>query len=371
MKGIRYFLLKIFKVIPRGIKKYIPLNIKTEIIYRLSSKNGKYGNVRDKRKAIVALAADYPNLGDVAITVAQAKFLADCLPEYEIIFFPCSDIYTDMKSLKSICTPDDLITIVGGGNMGDLYVSLESARRFVIKQFLHNRIVSFPQTIDFSNTPRGRSELKKSSRVYTHHGNLYLFAREQISFEMMKNYFPDIPVYMVPDIVLYLDKSQPVQQRQGILVCLRDDLELAFPQELRNTLTRRLKSLFAEVNVTDTLHPDNSRLPITEREKQLEHLLSLFRRSEVVITDRLHGLIFAVITGTPCVVLQSKNYKIKAIYETWLSTYNFIKFQNDYDIEQLLHAVEYLLNQKELSRIQPPNMRKYFEPLRKAVVGEI
>ncbi|MGQ9708722.1 MAG: polysaccharide pyruvyl transferase family protein, partial [bacterium] len=252
-------------ILPRGIKNHIPLDIKCKVSYWLSSKRGKYSGIRKEgKKAIIALAADYPNMGDIAITVAQAKFIADCLPGHEIIFFPGADIYPQMKSLKSVCTPDDLVTIIGGGNMGDLYLWLEYARQFVIKQFPHNRIISFPQTADFSDTPRGRRELRKSCQVYSKHHHLYLFLREPISFERMKKYSPNTPVYMVPDIVLYLDKSQPVERRQGILVLLRDDLELAFPRELRNYFIGRLKSLFQDVNVSDTFLFDKSRVTIND-----------------------------------------------------------------------------------------------------------
>lgn len=37
-----------------------------------------------------------------------------------------------------------------------------------------------------------------------------------------------------------------------------------------------------------------------------------FRECELVITDRIHGMIFAAITGTPCIALS--NYKIKGTY---------------------------------------------------------
>lgn len=36
-----------------------------------------------------------------------------------------------------------------------------------------------------------------------------------------------------------------------------------------------------------------------------------FAKSKVIVTDRLHGLIFALITNTPCIVISSYNQKLK------------------------------------------------------------
>ena len=52
-----------------------------------------------KKKCIVCLAADYGNLGDVAITYAQSQFLKSMLPGYEIIDFPISRTLANLKSM--------------------------------------------------------------------------------------------------------------------------------------------------------------------------------------------------------------------------------------------------------------------------------
>ena len=47
-----------------------------------------------------------------------------------------------------------------------------------------------------------------------------------------------------------------------------------------------------------------------ERKEELENILALIATSKLVITDRYHGLIFSVITGTPCLVFKSLDHKI-------------------------------------------------------------
>ena len=49
-----------------------------------------------------------------------------------------------------------------------------------------------------------------------------------------------------------------------------------------------------------------------------------------MVTDRLHGMIFAALTKTPCIVVPNSNYKIKGIYE-WLKGLNYISFLEDMD----------------------------------------
>ncbi|MDA3776081.1 polysaccharide pyruvyl transferase family protein [Streptococcus thermophilus] len=39
-------------------------------------------------------------------------------------------------------------------------------------------------------------------------------------------------------------------------------------------------------------------------------------RYEVVLTDKLHGMIFSYITGTPCIVLANDNHKIEKNIQT-------------------------------------------------------
>ena len=38
-------------------------------------------------------------------------------------------------------------------------------------------------------------------------------------------------------------------------------------------------------------------------EEKIEEMLKKYRKCQLVITDRLHGMIFAAITSTPCIAL--------------------------------------------------------------------
>ena len=50
---------------------------------------------------------------------------------------------------------------------------------------------------------------------------------------------------------------------------------------------------------------------IKDRKIQIELKLKEFCSAELVVTDSLHAMIFCAITGTPCIVLNSKSPKLK------------------------------------------------------------
>lgn len=74
----------------------------------------------------------------------------------------------------------------------------------------------------------------------------------------------------------------------------------------------------ADMCIDHNVLPENR---LAELEKQFE----TFRRAELVITDRLHGMIFAAITGTPCAVFFSMSHKVKGIYDWCLSGVEYIQ----------------------------------------------
>ena len=50
-----------------------------------------------------------------------------------------------------------------------------------------------------------------------------------------------------------------------------------------------------------------------------------FARSSLVVTDRLHGMIYCCVTGIPCVALDSKSKKTSGVYE-WIKDLPYIAF---------------------------------------------
>lgn len=309
----------------------------------LASKNSnkyiKYDN--EKTKIVVALAADYGNLGDVAITYAQTNFLKKIFRDVEVIDFPISETFTEIKSLKKIINPDDIITIVGGGNTGDMYDDIEFCRQFVIQQFPNNRIVCFPQTIDFSETNAGQKALDRSRRIYGNHNRLSLSAREERSYNTFSQFFTKNKVVMAPDIVLSLDESKPSVKREGITLVLRADNEKNMSKDAQQELINVVSANYT-VRFNDT-HINRSRMTVDERKAELNCIWNIFRKSEIVITDRLHGMIFCAITNTPCIAIDNSNKKVSGVYNAWLKDISTIKVIEKLNADEVMKTIENLL----------------------------
>lgn len=309
------------------INFYKELYLKFSLKALLSPSRSKmFERYSGKKKCIVCLAADYGNLGDVAITYAQEQYLGKIFPGYEIIDFPISKTLGNLKALKNICNTDDVITIVGGGNMGDLYGDIELLRLMVVKTFPHNRIISFPQTIEYVDTVKNRFLYNLSKRTYNGHKNLLMCARESVSYAKMKELYPHCNICLVPDIVMTLDKRSDTIKREDniITLCVRNDKEKKKTALDENLLKSQLIEQGYKLNVSDT-HIGKSQMSMDERETELQKILDTFSKSKLVITDRLHGMIFAYITGTPALVLPNSNFKVEKCYE-WIKDCGYVEF---------------------------------------------
>ena len=59
----------------------------------------------------------------------------------------------------------------------------------------------------------------------------------------------------------------------------------------------------------------------------------------MMVTDRLHGMIFAAITSTPCIVVTSKSPKVKGVYE-WIKHLPYIKLvENLNDLDEAINSI--------------------------------
>ena len=81
-------------------------------------------------------------------------------------------------------------------------------------------------------------------------------------------------------------------------------------------------------------------VPAEVREFEVERKFDEFRRARLVITDRLHGMIFAAITGTPCIALNNSSGKVEGVWSLWLRHLDYVKFVREAaEIPALLDAM--------------------------------
>ena len=327
--------------------------IKKDFTEKLISRPNNVCENNKKNKIYIFLASDYGNMGDIAITYAQKEFIKKYSNnKYDIEEIPLSKTYNYIKKIN--IRKDDIITIIGGGNMGDRYEWIEEARRTVIKNFPQNKIISFPQTCEFSNTNLGRESLRRSKKIYNKSQNLYVFAREKKSYNIMKEYFKNTKIFLVPDIVFSMkEKIEEVKmdknfERNKVGICLRDDSE----KELSDENTKQILNFFddSEIYKFDT-HIGNENLNYAKRYEQLYDLLNEIKSMKLVVTDRLHGMIFAYITNTPCIVFDNVNHKIYETYETWLKQCDSILLLDKFE-KEIVEKFIYDINSNQIKSNQ-------------------
>ena len=190
----------------------------------------------EKKYAFVFFAADYNNLGDLAITVSQQKFLMSLIgEEYTVIKISEGDTYNWIGEIKKLPSENVLITLIGGGNSGSLYDFIEIPRRFILKHFKNYRIISFPQTIFFDDSEQALAVKTEFFKVANKCKNLTLVAREKNSDKIyMDN--TKVRVLLTPDIVFsyekYVKRSES-RQANSVAFVLRDDKEKALDVEFQ------------------------------------------------------------------------------------------------------------------------------------------
>ena len=337
-----------------------------KIQYQLSLKDLKvYDHMKEEKKILLFLVPGHGNLGDHAIAYAAIRYFKDKFPDYKIIEVNFKETYKYGKALERIVNDDDLLFILGGGNMGNQYLWEENIRRTVISRFKNKNVISLPQTIYFTDDDNGKFEFEKTKKIYNANSNLLLIAREDTSYRIMKDNFNKCKVIECPDIVFYLNNKLGMNkfERKQIMTCLRKDKETYLSIESKQEFICELNKLYDNVVETDTVV--NRNVNIIEREMELFNIWEEFYKSKVVITDRLHGMIFCAITKTPCIVVRSLDHKIVESYK-WIKDLNYIKLVDNLEFEQIQPIIEDFINLKDIDNFDFDNM--YFNRILNEII---
>lgn len=280
-----------------------------------------------KNKIYILCTPVHTNIGDSAIVLAEIEFLKKCgfeleqikevtRPEYKKYW---EIIRSSIKAKYQICWH-------GGGNLGDQWIVEELIRRQGIKEFSDRKMLMFPQTIHYTSSDEGKREQELSIEYYNNK-KMILFAREQKSYEIMQTLYPNADVILMPDIVLSTTKENygiGEYKRDSILLCMRNDKERAMTEQERMDIMQYLQIQEYSWKQTDMCAMPGE-ISKEKRYEVVQKKMNEFAKSRLVITDRLHGMVFAAISETPCIVFGNCNHKVKGTYE-WLRHLPYIKY---------------------------------------------
>ena len=275
---------------------------------------------------------DFPrtaNVGDSMIWLGTLAWLARSgrgRPRYV-----CSDLTYDRRALARRIG-DGTILLGGGGNFGDLYPNHQEFRERVIADFPAHRIVQLPQSIHFANP----APLARARDVMAGHPRLTLLVRDRRSLELARTEFP-VPSQLCPDLAFGLAPlPRPAAPSRDIVWLSRSDKEArteaaiaGAPQlEPVDWVTDDPHPLIAlDLTVDRWLrHRPGMRpwvagwIPMTfERAARLRVArgIRILGAGRVVVTNRLHGHVLALLLGIPHFVVDNSYGKVWGLHEAW------------------------------------------------------
>jgi exopolysaccharide biosynthesis protein PssK len=284
---------------------------------------------------------DFPNhanAGDAAIWLGEIAWIKG---SGRRLAYVC-DRYSYSPAHLEDAIGDGVILLHGGGNFGDLYIEHQRLREAVIGRFPDHKIVQLPQTIHFS----GEGHIRRAQAVLARHPDVTLLARDARSLEFSESHF-DAAALLCPDMALQLGPWEgPRASSPGIVWLARADRESVLdPVELGDAdvgpidWMRRLpeepygrryallrvttRKLGSRVSREPQIHPGMSSMLGWAYDRIAKQRLAAARkllgRREILVTDRLHGHILSLLQGTPTVLLDNGNGKVRSFYETWTS----------------------------------------------------
>ena len=283
----------------------------------------------NRKRFFLFMLPEHGNLGDYAIAIAEKQFFEDYFPEYELIRVTTNE-WLELKTyFMNNIKKSDVLFITGGGFIGDMWTSFDICRD-ILQSFPQNRKILLPNTLtyyDIQNRDIVREDL---GQIFSDH-HTYMFFREKNSLKLCSDLGWGDRCYCFPDMVLYLQHEKEKLERNGkVLLCFRVDAEKVFQKNeaIKNIIVRN------EIQYTELDTHKYRYISEPEGELYVNDLLGEFQKYNLVITDRLHGMLLAYVSGTPCIAFDNSTHKLSGAYE-WIKESPDVTCWENYDEEKV------------------------------------
>lgn len=329
-----------------------------------------YKKDKSSPRILLLFTPDHSNIGDQMITLAEYDFFNEIFNSeqkkhfYEFTFEEWK-IFSK-KIIKNI-NENDLIFIHGGGFLGSFYGEIQKEMIFLLRNMKNNKIIIMPQTIYFENTKIGKVELAKFKEAMKECSRLTVFTRDKRSHDLAlhKLEVGKDHCFMVPDIVTYCEKRSNIKREKRIMIIMRNDCEKVCNEDKLKFLSNMKELEDYEIIKTDMYH--SSSVNARQREKVVQKKLDEFSKASLIITDRLHGMLFSAITGTPCIAFDNKSKKVSGQYE-WIKYLPYVKQK---DIESI--SEKDILEMLSITNNNYSNkpLKQYYSLMEDIIKGEL
>lgn len=284
----------------------------------------------------------YANIGDTLIWEGTKEFL-NSLP-YKCLYYASKDTFHYRKLASNV-----VILLNGGGNFGDLYRLHSEFRRKIIELYPNNKVIILPQTVYYEDA----SLIKGDADFYASHTNVKICAREQFSYDFLKEHFKN-EVFLIPDMAFFLNlkKYKVAEETDRILYLKRMDKELVadtcdgslipvnaevhdWPTcELQDKNPDYIEKLFYKsyricrmLGCSDKVlaSMENLKRYFYYRPTYVQIGISFLSPYHTIYTTRLHVLILGLLLDKEIYLINNTSGKVINYYNTWLSGLGKIK----------------------------------------------
>lgn len=305
------------------------------------------------KKAFLFGSPTYWNLGDQAIAVAEHKCWLKNDMQCRLIDVPKELWFFEKQLIKDAIGCDDVILFTGGGYVGDVWFEEQQHVEEVLTHFKDNPFVFFPQTAFFrknDNLYRFIALLKTR--------NVLFYSRDMKTFDLMRRYCQNnFVVKFAPDMVMSLSCCANNNRNHESIICIRNDAESVLDNRYISNIMDALSKSDYLINRFSTVK--KKYISLADRDLRFEEVIKTFQQCEFVITDRLHGMLLSVITGTPVLYFDNLSNKVSGAYE-WIKNNKYVA---PYNIKNTLEENIKLLNTKCDYIYDNSNIRHYYKEI--------
>lgn len=347
----RNFLLRIM----RGV------SLRGNILYERTLTFVKIWRLRKSPVIYLFGSPRHSNMGDQAQTYCIVRWAHKNYPDYEVVIF---NMYISngilLRLVRKCIKKNDLIFFHSGYHLTDLYREKEVYCK-VLRLFPEYRILVFPQTVNFI---RDRQDEERVASTFNKHGNIVLCCRDEVSYRKAETLFHACKLLLYPDIVASLIGRKKYEcKRNGVLFCMRNDIEAYYKPEEIEDLMARFKGVHCKRTDTTLVKLSPSYIN-KHREGILNGMFEEYAHYKVVVTDRYHGTIFSLIAGTPVVVLSSTDHKLSSGVRWFPESFSkYVSFARDLD-EAYRKASEALKDNNLEYNLPPYFEENYYSKLK-------
>jgi len=278
------------------------------------------------------------------------------------VAYQCAwDTYSAAALRRAV--PDGPVLINGGGNFGDLYAGQQGLREQLLATLRGRPLIQLPQSIHF----RDRANLDRVRGLVADHGDVTLLVREHRSEVVARREF-DTKIGLVPDMAFGLGElprlgtptvdvtwlhrvpGDPEHVEHGgppdggtsrVVEWLHEQ-----PDEPRWRMDHRVARW---ANTLLRARARHAWRPLAATFAPLSHGwvrrgLHVLGSGRVLVTDKLHGHVLALLAGVPHIVLDNGYGKVSGVHQTWTRASTLTRWANTGDEARAL-AIDALARQ--------------------------